>query len=93
MTFDESIITNNKGNIFYQDPDNNVLLIDFKEVNSKLLKITVSKADQLLMEDKVGDLAIDSIYEIDMTTYGKGAFTITLITVEEARIAEQITIE
>ena len=44
------------------------------------------------MEDKVGDLAIDSIYELDMNTYGKGAFTITLVTIEDAEITEEVTI-
>ena len=81
------------GNIFYQDPDNNILLIDFKEVNEKLSKIKVSRSNQLLMEDKVGDLAIDSIYEVDLNTFGKGAFIITLVTIAEEEIAEQITIK
>lgn len=81
------------GNIFYKDPDNNILLIDFKEVNEKLSKIKVSRANQLLMEDKVEDLAIDSIYEVDLNTFGKGAFIITLVTIAEEEIAEQITIK
>ena len=89
----DAIDVNLNGNIFYKDPDNNVLLIDFKEVSSKLLKITVKQSGQLLMEDSVGDLAIDSIYEVDMNTYGKGAFTITLVTMEDEEIAEEIIIK
>ena len=79
-----------EGNIFYKDPDNNILLIDFKEVSSKLSKIIISQAGQLLMEDRVGDLAIDSIYEVDLTTYGKGIFTITLVTIEDKEIAKEV---
>jgi len=93
MTFDEITNTGINGNIFYKDPDNNILLIDFKEVSSKLSKIRVSKSDQILMEDRVGDLAVDSIYEVDLNTYGKGAFTITLVTTEEEEIAEQVVIK
>jgi len=95
MTFDERVDIEVKriGNIFYQDPDNNILLIDFKEVNEKLSKVRVSRADQLLMEDKVGDLATDSIYEVDLNTYGKGLYIITLVTIGEEEIAEQITIK
>lgn len=89
----DAVNVNINGNIFYKDPDNNVLLIDFKEVSSKLLKITVKQSGQLLMEDSVGDLAIDSIYEVDMNTYGKGAFTITLVTTEDQEIAEEIIIK
>ncbi|MFK7981687.1 MAG: hypothetical protein AB8G86_17015 [Saprospiraceae bacterium] len=84
---------NINGNIFYKDPDNNILLIDFKEVSSKLLKITVKQTEQLLMEDSVGNLAIDSIYEVDMNTYGKGAFIITLVTTEDKEIVEEIIIK
>ena len=80
-------------NIFYQDPDNNILLIDFKEVSSKLSKIIVSQANQILLEDSVGDLAIDSIYEVDLTTYGKGTFMITLVTTAAEEIEEQIIIK
>lgn len=89
----DAVNVNINGNIFYKDPDSNVLLIDFKEVSSKLSKITVKQSGQLLMEDSVGDLAIDSIYEVDMNTYGKGAFTITLVTTGDEEIAEEIIIK
>lgn len=81
------------GTIFYKDPENKLILIDFKEVNSKLSKVKLTKSDQLLMEDKVADLAIDSIYEVDLNTYEKGEYTITLVTVEAQEITEQFTIK
>lgn len=93
MAFGEPINIKVAGNIFYKDPDNNILLIDFKEVSSKLSKVTISQEGHLLMEDSVGDLAIDSIYEVDLTTYGKGAFTITLVTIEDEEIAEKVVIK
>ena len=92
MMYTETINANLNGNIFYKDSDSKILLIDFKEVNNKLTKITVSQLGKLLMEDKVGDLAIDSIYELDMHTYGKGVFRITLITVGDTEITEEVTI-
>ena len=81
------------GTIFYKDPENKLILIDFKEVNSKLSKVKLTKSDQLLMEDRVADLAMDSIYEVDLNTYEKGEYTITLITIEEREITEQFTIK
>lgn len=93
IVYSEVINVNIDGNIFYKDPDNNILLIDFKEVSDELSKILVSQAGQLLMEDSVGDLAIDSIYEVDMNTYGTGTFTITLVTIEDKEIAEEIIIK
>jgi len=81
------------GTIFYKDPENKLILIDFKEVNSKLTKVKLTKSDQLLMEDKVADLATDSIYEVDLNTYEKGEYTITLVTVEEKEITEQFIIK
>ena len=72
MELDGGIINLDKptnGNIFYQDPENKILLIDFKEVSTKLSMVKVTQANTVLMEDKVGDLAIDSIYEVDSVSY------------------------
>ena len=79
-------------NIFYQDPDNNILLIDFKEVKEKLTKVQVIKGQEVIMEDRVEDLAEDSIYEIDLNTYAQGNYTITLITTSQKLIEEEISI-
>ncbi|MEM6321226.1 MAG: hypothetical protein AAF960_26450 [Bacteroidota bacterium] len=68
------------GEIFYTDPDNNILLIDFKEINSTLLKIQIVKETTILLDDTVDDLSKDSIYEVDLNTYVRGAYIITLVT-------------
>lgn len=88
-----NLVTPANGNIFYQDPENKILLIDFKEVSTKLSVVKVTQAQTVLMEDKVGDLAIDSIYEVDLSTYGKGQYTITLVTTEKKEITKKIAIE
>ncbi|MEM1123373.1 MAG: hypothetical protein AAGJ18_23230 [Bacteroidota bacterium] len=81
------------GTIFYKDLANKLVLIDFKEVRERLSTVQLTQADKVLLEDKVSDLAIDSIYELDLNTYDKGNYTITLITLEKRAISEQITIE
>jgi len=81
------------GNIFYQDPENKILLIDFKEVSTKLSMVKVTQANTVLMEDKVGDLAIDSIYEVDLSNYRTGQYTITLVTTEKEEITKEIEVE
>ena len=85
--------TPREGNIFYQDPENQILLIDFKEVSTKLSVIKVTQEHTILMEDKVGDMAIDSIYEVDLSKYNKGQYTITLITTEKKEITKKIEVE
>lgn len=81
------------GKIFYQDPENKILLIDFKEVSTKLTAIKVTQEQNILMEDKVGDMAIDSIYEVDLSNYTKGQYTITLVTTEKEEITKEIAID
>lgn len=93
MTINDPTTISVSERIFYQDPENNILLIDFKEVSSKLSKIIVSEANHVLLEDSVVDLAKDSIYEVDLGIYGKGTFMITLITTEAEEIEEQIIIK
>lgn len=81
------------GTIFYKDLANKLVLIDFKEVEEKLSTVQLMQADKVILEDSVTDLATDSIYELNLNTYDKGDYTITLITVEKRAISEQITIE
>jgi len=81
------------GKIFYEDPENNILLIDFKEVSTKLSVVKVTQEQNILMEDKVGDLAIDSIYEVDLSNYVKGQYTVTLVTAAEEEITKEIAID
>jgi len=81
------------GKIFYEDPENKILLIDFKEVSTKLAVVKVTQAQNILLEDKVGDLAIDSIYEVDLSNYVKGQYTITLVTAEKEEITKEIAID
>ena len=96
MELDGGIINLDKptnGNIFYQDPENKILLIDFKEVSTKLSMVKVTQANTVLMEDKVGDLAIDSIYEVDLSNYRTGQYTISLVTMEKEEITKEIEVE
>lgn len=81
------------GNIFYQDPENQILLIDFKEVSTKLSMVKVTQDNTILMEDRVGDLAIDSIYEVDLSNYETGQYTITLVTTEREEITKEIKVD
>lgn len=81
------------GNIFYQDPDNQILLIDFKEVSAPLTKIQVLKGRTVLMEDELSDLAADSIYEVDLKEFKEGNYVVTLTTRFEGTIEEEIRID
>ncbi len=81
------------GNIFYQDPENKILLIDFKEVSEKLVAVKVSKEKTIILEDKVNDLADDSIYEVDLNQLEQGDYLITLITANKNFIENPFSVE
>lgn len=81
------------GNIFYQDPENKILLIDFKEVEHKLIKVQVRREGDVVLEDTVRDLANDSIYEIDLKTLAEGKYKVMLLTIDNTYIEKDFAIE
>lgn len=89
----EGTLGNVENRVFYQDPENNILLIDFKEVSEKLVMVQVIGEEKVVLEDRVGDLADDSIYEVDLNELPIGDYTITLTTVSQESIVNQFTVK
>ena len=81
-----------RGKIFYKDHDNNILLIDFKEIDTKLTLISVIRNEEILLEENVSNFSKDSIYELDLNTYATGDYKVTLTTEGNEIIEEHISI-
>lgn len=78
--------------IFHKDVVNNIVHIDFKAVNDKLIKVQLEKNQAIILTDAVSDLSANSVYELDLAPYGKGNYTITLITSQQKVITEQFDV-
>jgi hypothetical protein len=63
----------------YTDNDNDILYVDFAKLSFNLNDITIrNKAGEILFRDQLWDLPVDTIYELDLATFGKGAYSVEL---------------
>ncbi len=74
--------------IFHRN-STNIIHIDFNAINDKLVKVQILKDQSVVLTDSVSDLADNSVYEVDLDKFGKGNYTISLITSNEKVITEQ----
>ena len=79
--------------IFYQDITNNVLLIDFKAIQERLIMVQIKQYNNIVLNDQVSDLSKNIIYEVDLTKYSKGDYTITLTTSLQKTITKQFSVK
>jgi len=64
---------------FYIDDENHIYYIDFEKISVNLNDIKVKdEAGIIVLEDVLYDLPVDTIYELDMSTYSKGVYTVEL---------------
>ncbi len=70
VSTDQSLYTGGEGNVYY---------IDFEDVRMNLSEIVI-KNDQgkVLLKDDVFDLPVNTIYELDLSQFGKGVFEVEL---------------
>lgn len=64
---------------FYTDEENKLYFIDFEKINFNLSEIIVKndKGD-ILIQDDVLDLPVNTIYEIDLSEYSAGNYHVEL---------------
>ncbi|MEM9918257.1 MAG: hypothetical protein AAF990_09195 [Bacteroidota bacterium] len=64
---------------FYADEQNQIYYIDFEAINVNLNDVVVKNAqNEVVFKDKVLDLPVNTIYEIDFSAYGSGEYQIEL---------------
>ena len=64
---------------FYADADNQTFFIDFQSLNVNLNAIVVKDASgAVVLDEKVFDLPVDTIYELDLSKFKSGRYKVEL---------------
>jgi hypothetical protein len=64
---------------FFHDEENHTYFIDFETINLNLSEIIVmNKVGEVVVKEDVIDLPVNSIYELDCSTFPKGEYTVEL---------------
>ncbi len=64
---------------FFADTGSKVFFIDFQSLSVNLNEIIVKdELGSVILEDKVFDLPVDTIYELDLTKFKRGKYAIEL---------------
>ena len=64
---------------FYKDEENQLYFIDFEKINFNLSEIIVKNDNgDILIQDDVLDLPVNTIYEIDLSDYGSGNYHVEM---------------
>ncbi|MEO1624378.1 MAG: hypothetical protein AAFV25_04405 [Bacteroidota bacterium] len=64
---------------FYADEENQLYYVDFEAINVNINDVTIrNDRNEVVFREKVLDLPVDTIYEIDFSQYGAGAYKIEL---------------
>ena len=92
----DSIATTNKviiNNAFYSNETNDLVFIDFEDIQLSINTINIIQNDVTIMEEDVKNLPQNMIHEIDLTIFEKGKYTIELITKDNMAIRKNIVID
>ncbi len=66
---------------FYLDKENKVYYIDFETISVNLSDIQVKNEDgEIVLQDKLWDLPVNAIYELDMSKWSPGKYMVELRT-------------
>ena len=72
---------NSKDWIFYSGEDDNIMFIDFEKINANLKAVTIRNQEkEVVFEDELWSLPVDSIYELDLSKYPKGFYQVKIKT-------------
>jgi len=64
---------------FFTGEEDNVYYVDFESVSFNISDIVIkNEAGEIVLEDSVFDLPVDTIYELDFSQYGKGTYQVEL---------------
>lgn len=78
---------NSKDWIFYSGEDDNVMFIDFEKINANLKEVIIrNEKKEVVFEDELWSLPVDSIYELDLSKYPKGFYQVKIKTFTDSVI-------
>ncbi len=66
---------------FYIDEEQDIYYIDFEKINVNLndLKV-INESGEVVLEDNLYELPVNTIYELDLSTFPKGTYEVSLRT-------------
>ena len=66
----------------YTDKENNIVYVDFEKINVNLSGVSVrdNSGQVLFKDDSVWQLPVNTMYEVDLSKYPKGEYTLELKT-------------
>lgn len=77
--FESTTTVQEAGNSIYADAENDLYFVDFESLNVLLDKIAVTDENgEVILEKKVFNLPVDTIYELDLSAYKEGKYNIEL---------------
>ncbi len=98
LTNDNNYIYNNSEingvtDIFYSNPDNDLLFVDFANIEETVTEVILSQNGNDVMIEDVVDLEQDIIYELELSLFSSGTYQIELILENNNIIKNRIVIQ
>ncbi len=93
QAFPSAVEVQEAGNSVYADVENDLYFIDFESLSVNLNDIVVTDANgAIVLEEKVFDLPVNTIYELDLSKYQNGKYHIELRSYT-ATIRKEVTLK
>ena len=93
QAFPSAVEVKEAGNSVYADVENDLYFIDFESLSVNLNDIVVTDANgAIVLEEKVFDLPVNTIYELDLSKYQNGKYHIELRSYT-ATIRKEVTLK
>ena len=77
--FESKTTIQDAGDAIYADAENDLYFVDFESLSVILDNIVITnESGKVVLEKKVFDLPVDTIYELDLSEYANGRYNIDL---------------
>ena len=92
LTDSEDLDDYHLSHIFYLNDFGNLLFIDFDVIEEKLEKVRILKDSRIIKQEDISELPSSTIYELDLTDYKTGNYTVELSTDNKTKIRKEVAI-
>lgn len=79
-------------NVFYSNPDNDLLFVDFANIDETVKEVILNQDGNEIMVEDVVELEQDIIYELDLSLFPSGTYQVELILENNKIIKNSIVI-
>ncbi|MEM8907903.1 MAG: hypothetical protein AAGD05_08665 [Bacteroidota bacterium] len=78
--------------IFYSDYENTTLYVDFKSLGNQFSELNILRDHQLMMQDDIRDLPLNTIYELNLSVFRQGTYVLELKTPDGIKVHKEFVI-